>query len=409
MVLWQKKCVRKRPLLLWAAILAALVIAVVCGCGGGSGGNILYALGLGSPSVRILQISSAGALIGIDSVSTGASPNAMAIDPLVRFAYVLSSSGGVGLGGVSQYVVGKGGRLTVATFSSTGGTGAASTPVVTGTNPAAIVEDTSGLYVFVASRGTNPVNPSCSPITVLCGPSISVFAVDQVGGTLLEVKQPISGTPPPNCLPNQPDPCPLGIPAAPNALATTGKLLLVAVPGTGQVSAYPFNSSGVLDTTNVVTTTVGGSPSAMALDPSGKFVFVTDPAANTVAAFSIGSSGALTAVGSPVATGTTPVSVHVQPSGNFLYTANRGSGDISAFSLNSSGALSPLSGSPFTVLPGNTPTYVTSGGSGTFLFVANGGTNNITVFAVDSSGALKQVTGSPFASGVLNPIALASP
>jgi len=153
----------------------------------------------------------------------------------------------------------------------------------------------------------------------------------------------------------------------------------------------------------------------MAMDSSGKFLFVADSVTNTVAAFSIGTSGQLSAVGAPLATGTTPVSLRVHPSGQFLYTANQGSnvggtncvnGGVSVFSFDSSGALTALSGSPFTA--GTCPSYVATDGSGSFLFVANRDSNNISVFSIDSSGALKPVTGSPFDSPVINPIALAS-
>lgn len=380
----------------WLALSLALVLGGVSGCGGGGGGGkILYAAGLGSPTVTTFAVSSAGALTAGGSVSTGSAPNVIGIEPRLRFAYVVDSAGGIGAGGVSQYVMNRStGVLTVATFSSTNGTAAASTPVPTGVNPSAIAFDGSGTFVFVANKGSN---------------SISVFTIDQVGGTLTEVKQPTTNPPLPDCLPNQIVPCPLATAAAPSSLAVAGSILLVANSGAGLVSAYPFNSSGALDSTKLVTTAIGGSPSAMAMDSSGKFLFITDPVASTVAAFSIGSSGQLSAVGAPLAAGTTPVSVRVHPSGNFLYTANQGSDNVSAFSFDSSGALTALSGSPFAAATG--PSYVATDTSGSFLFVANRDSNNISVFSIDSGGALKPVTGSPFGPpvvGIVNPIALAS-
>jgi len=374
----------------WLALTLALVLGGVGGCGGGGGGKILYAVGLGSPNVTAFTVSGAGALTVANSTSTGSAPNVIGIDPLLRFAYVVDSAGGIGAGGVSQYVLNRStGVLTVATFSSTNGTAPASTPVPTGVNPSAIAIDGSGTFVFVANQGSN---------------SISVFLIDQVGGTLTEVKQ--LPAPPLNCMPNQITPCPLPTATGPSSLAITGSMLFVANSGAGLVSAYPFNSSGVLDSTKLVTTTIGGSPSAMAMDSSGKFLFITDPVASTVAAFSIGTSGQLSAVGTPLATGTSPVSVRMHATGNFLYTANQGSNNVSGFSFDSSGALTALSGSPFAAA--THPSYVATDTSGGFLFVANRDTNNISVFSIDSSGALKQVTGSPFDSPVINPIALAS-
>jgi len=397
----------------WLALTLALVLGGVGGCGGGGGGKVLYAVGLGSPNVTAFTVSGAGALTNAGSTSTGSAPDVIGIDPLLRFAYVVDSAGGSGAGGVSQYLLNRStGVLTVATFSSTNGTAPASTPVPTGVNPSALAIDGSGFFVFVANQGSN---------------SISGFLIDQVGGTLTEVKQ----LPPTtlNCTLNQISPCPLPLlppSVAPKALATTGNMLFVAMTnaGVGSIATYMFNSSagesstpavlpcptgpGCLQNPPASTIAAGTNPVAMAMDSSGKFLFVADSVTNTVATFSIGTSGQLTAVGAPLAAGTTPVSVRVHPTGNFLYTANQGSNDVSAFSFDSSGALTALSGSPFSVVPGTSPSYVANDTSGKFLFVANRDSNNISVFSVDSSGALKQVTGSPFPSPVINPIALAS-
>lgn len=393
----------------WLGLSLALVLAGVGGCGGHGGSKILYAVGLGSPNVTIFDVSGAGALtVTANSVGTGSAPDVIAIDPLLRFAYVLDSAGGIGAGGVSQYVLSRStGTLTVATFSSINGSAPASTPAPTGVNPAAIAIDGSGFFVFVANQGSN---------------SISGFLIDQVGGTLTEIKQ----LPPTtlNCTLNQVTPCPLPTTGAPSALATTGTMLFVAMTnaGVGSIATYMFNSSAGEPSTPVVlpcpagpgclqnppasTIAAGANPVAMAMDSTGKFLFVADSVTSTVAAFSIASSGQLTAVGAPLATGTTPVSVRVHPTGQFVFTANQGSNDVSAFSFDSSGTLTALSGSPFAAA--TSPSYVATDTSGSLLFVANRDTTNISVFSIDSSGALKQVTGSPFNSPVNNPIALAS-
>jgi 6-phosphogluconolactonase (cycloisomerase 2 family) len=385
--------------------IMALLLAALCGCGGSSH-KVLYALGLGSPSVAIFQVSSAGELtVTTSNVNTGSGPDAIAIDPKVRFAYILDSActsvdrsacGSLGPGGVSQYTLNKSsGALAVATISANNGTTPPSTPALTGVNPSAIVVNNAGTLVFVANTGSN---------------SISVYSIDSTGGALTEVKQPPpSPAPtPPNCVQNQPALCPLATAGAPIGLATTGSMLFVAMSsaGAGSVATYTFDSTGLLTDPPASTTAAGMNPSAMQMDSSGKFLFVTDADTNQVAVFSIGSSGQLAAAGTPADTGTTPVSVSVQPNGKFLYTANQGSNDVSIFSIDSSGGLTPLSGSP--VAAGTSPSYVTTDSAGKFLFVANRDSGNISVFTIDSSGGLKAVSGSPFASVVLNPIALAS-
>jgi len=401
------------------ALSLVLVLGGAGGCKGGSGTKVLYVMGPGSPTVAILEVSGAGALIPTANfASTGSAPDVIGIDPLLRFAYVVDSANGIGAGAVSQYVLNRStGILTAATFSSTSGTASASTPVPTGVNPSALAIDGNGFFVYVANQGSN---------------SISGFLIDQVGGTLTEIKQQPPTTP--NCVPNQIIPCPLPLvppSVAPKALTATASMLFVAMTdsttGTGSIATYMFNTSGESSTTVVAacpagpgclqsppasTIAAGTNPVAMTMDPSGKFLFVVDSVANTVAAFSIASSGQLTAVGAPLAAGTTPVSVRVNPKGNFLYIANQGSGTncvnggVSAFSFDSSGALTALSGSPFTA--GTCPSYLAPDSSGSFLFVANSGSNTISVFSIDSSGALAQVSGSPFNSPINNPTTLAS-
>ena len=392
-----------------AASSVALLLVGVSGCGGSGGSKVLYTVGVGSPSVTIFDVVSGGVLdITASSVSTGSAPDVIAIDPLLRFAYVIDSAGGVGAGGVSQYVIArKTGVLTVATFSSTNGTTPPATPVPTGVNPISMAIDGTGNFVFVANQGSS---------------SLSGFTIDQVGGTLTEIKQ----LPPTtlNCMPDQITPCPLPTTGAPTAIATTGSMLFVALTNAGvggSIATYTFipepavppvtqvacpAGPGCIQSPPVSTITAGTNPVAMAIDSSGKFLFVADSVTNMVEAFNIGSSGQLTALGSPIAAGTTPVSLCVSP-GGFVYTANQGSSDVSAFSFSSSG-LTAVTGSPFSVAPATGPSFVLADTSGKFLFVAERNSNNVSAFTIGSGGVLTQVTGSPFASPVINPVALAS-
>ena len=143
-----------------AASLAALLLVGVSGCGGSGGNKVLYAVGVGSPNVTLFDVVSGGVLdITGSSVSTGSAPDVIAIDPLLRFAYVIDSAGGVGAGGVSQYVLTrKTGTLALATFSSTNGTTPAATPVPTGVNPISMAIDGTGYFVFVANQGSSSIS-----------------------------------------------------------------------------------------------------------------------------------------------------------------------------------------------------------------------------------------------------------
>jgi 6-phosphogluconolactonase (cycloisomerase 2 family) len=409
-----------------------LLLGVLWGCGGGgSTPKVLYAVGLDSTGVGIFAVSDYGTLVYTFSVTAGigSAPSVIAIDPAARFLYVLDS-GGVA-GAVSQFVLNRNtGTLIQATFSTTNGTTPVAGPIETGVNPKSMAVDITGSLVFVANHGS----VDCATEPLAC-PSVSVFCIDPIGGTLSEMKQllpPPAGTlnctqpfslpssTPPNCTPTNPVPCPLSTTAtgSPVALATTRNLLFVAMAnaGSSSIATYTFDLTGSLTpkppTAPPTTALAGTNPSAMAMDLTGRFLFVADSVANTVAAFSIGSSGQLTPVGAPVATGTNPVSVRVHPSGAFLYTANRDSNDISAFSIDTSGALKPVPGSPFAVgRPG--PSFVTTDAAGGLLFVTAAASpplvsNTISVFVVEGSGALQEVIGSPFNSVVLSPVALAS-
>jgi 6-phosphogluconolactonase len=407
--------------------VVALVIVAVCGCGGGTH-KVLYAVGLGSPNVAVFQVNGVGALKSTQNESTGSAPNAIGIDPMLRFAYVVDSANGVcapvpgvQCGGVSQYTLSAGtGALAIATLPAPNGTTPPSTPIATGQDPRAIAIDPTGTFAFVASRGSNPLNTACNlsgtiPVfpAVVCIPSISAYTIDPTGGALTEVKQtPGAGA---NCVTTSPEPCPLPTAtntSVPNALAATAGVVFVAItdtsatPTVGSIATYTFNSSGQLQGP-ASSMSAGVNPVAMTMDSRSKFLFVADQNNNSVAAFSISSSGQLTAVGS-AATGTTPVSVHVVSSGRFLFTANQGSNNVSAYTVDGSGALTQVTGSPFSIAPGTGPSYVTTDVGGTFLFVANRDSQNISVFSIDGSGSLTQVNNSPFPSVVLNPVALAS-
>jgi 6-phosphogluconolactonase (cycloisomerase 2 family) len=105
--------------------------------------------------------------------------------------------------------------------------------------------------------------------------------------------------------------------------------------------------------------------------------------------------GALTAIGSPVATGTNPVSVTVDASGKFVYVANAGGG-VSRYTIASDGTLT----SNGTTTAGSGPASVTVAastgstvsGSHEFAYVANSGAGTVSGFSVnDSSGALTSV------------------
>jgi 6-phosphogluconolactonase (cycloisomerase 2 family) len=352
-----------------------LLTAVLTACGGSSNGKKIYVVGLGTPNVQILAVSSSGGLTAdtTNLAGTGSRPDAILLTG--HYAYVLDSTGGVQPGGISEYTVGGSGilaaaRTSIALSSST----VNATPPKTGLNPLSMVMHSNGKFVFVANQGSN---------------SISVYSVDSSTGLLTE----ITGSP-------------FATSAGPSGVAMTGNTLFVANQGAGTVSVYTVDqATGNLTQAAGSPFAAGTSPTALDVDSSGKFLYVADLATNSVLAFSIGSSGQLSSIsGSPIAAGTAPVNVRVV--GSSVYVANSGSGNVSGYSIGGSGALTAISGSPFSA--GTNPVYIASGSSGTVMFVANQGSNNISEFQVGSGGALTPVGGSPFATVVGNPSAIVS-
>jgi DNA-binding beta-propeller fold protein YncE len=184
-----------------------------------------------------------------------------------------------------------------------------------------------------------------------------------------------------------------------------------------------------------------------------QYAYVTNAGDNTVSAYVIDpTSGALTAIGAPVATGTSPHAIALYE--GTVFVANEGSNDISIYTLNVlSGALTPMPGPPVAagtdpkalanesvclfaadagsdtvstfdenpgVLTPYAPDYATGMSPSSialdgqiaqdtvFLYVANnGGSNDISAFAIGSDGlcALTALPGSPFPVGA-NPLSL---
>lgn len=170
--------------------------------------------------------------------------------------------------------------------------------------------------------------------------------------------------------------------------------------GDNTISAYSIDSSGALTAIGTPVPT-GTSPRAIAARPDGQYVYVVNGTSNNISVYAVNAtSGTLTAIpGSPFSAGTNPQALSFDVLGSYLYVVNQGSDNLSAYAVNAStGALTALSPPNYTT--GMRPCAV-SVGPGEFVFVANnGGSNDISVFAISAgTGALTPVAGSPFAVG----------
>jgi len=184
--------------------------------------------------------------------------------------------------------------------------------------------------------------------------------------------------------------------------AGAGRFAYVSNAADNTISVYSIDSTtGALTAVGTPVAT-GASPSAIAGSPDKQHVYVVNETPDTISAYSVdATTGALTEIaGSPFAAGTDPQALAFDPSGAHLYVANNGSNNLSAYAVDTgTGALTPLATATYPTDPG--PSAVSVDTTGKFVFVANnGGTNKISVFAITAAtGGLTPVTGSPFAAG----------
>jgi 6-phosphogluconolactonase (cycloisomerase 2 family) len=187
------------------------------------------------------------------------------------------------------------------------------------------------------------------------------------------------------------------------ALDSVHKFLFVSNQNAGSVSAFSINTStGVLTPVPGSPFSTGGTPHGVAVDAAGKFVFVGNES-GSVSAFTINSNnGALTPVpGSPFAA-SSPFGVAVNSAGTFLYVTNTSTGglspsSISTFKIDSTtGALTAVN-SPVTT--GTTPIGITADPNGKFLYLGEHMTESVATFSTDpTTGALSRVgSGTPAA------------
>ncbi len=181
--------------------------------------------------------------------------------------------------------------------------------------------------------------------------------------------------------------------------------------GSNSISAYTIDAStGELTTItgSPYPSPAGSGPKSITVDPSSKFVYVVNQDFNdiggSISAYTVdGNTGALTAVGSPFATGQGPASMAIDPSGRFAYVNNEfddPNGDISGYTIDATtGALTAMLGSPFLSASGAFAVAVAP--SGEFGYVLGDvSPEQITAFSIDAtSGIPTKVAGSPFTIG----------
>jgi hypothetical protein len=201
-------------------------------------------------------------------------------------------------------------------------------------------------------------------------------------------------------------------------MAVAQKKFLYAVFGSmNEIFGWTISSTGTLTSQSTFFlpgTFVTGATSTfdtrrVATNPAGTLLFIADEFGNQIFVYQIGSGGVLTAVGSPVSTGTfSPGNLTTDGLGNFLYvteTFSDHTGDaIATFSIGTGSNLgvltavgSPLIGSPYDMwqLQGEPTGKFLIGTKGFSSAVNSLSDPNLYVFSIGPSGAISFLASSP--------------
>jgi YVTN family beta-propeller protein len=301
-------------------------------------------------------------------------PQAIAVDPAGKFAYVASGGCGGGTGGyVSMYTIDP------------------TTGALTSVGPPVPTNDEFTDSVTVGPSGKSAYVASAGDVWDIDDGSILPYSINPTTGALTSTTGGINGT---------------GGDGTPGffssvALDPSGKFAYSAdggafpppsFGGSSSVSMYTINSTtGAMTFTGTIA--AGAGPDFVALDPAGKFAYVTNFSSSDVSMYTINATtGALASIGT-IATGPGPVSVAVDPAGNFAYVANwtgdQAVGSVSMYSINSTtGALTSIG----TIPTGTSPFSVAVDPSGQFVYVANSSSNDVSMYTINATtGALTSI------------------
>jgi 6-phosphogluconolactonase len=306
---------------------------------------------------------------------TSGIPTSVILDPAGSFAYVIVQQNAVlqpSTTGIATFSIGSDGKLSAI----------GTTPVP---NPTALVMDSAGKYLYVAS-----------------GDSIYEFSIGSNASLTAVAGSPIT-------LPNEPEG---QVPTA-SALAITPTVYPsqfaycsgVTPPSTENlvnyvVVNYSVASGGKL--TLVPYNTIqsgaptGTTPSGVAVDPCNRFVYVSNGALdNSVSAFTICHAVSLPncplanfslqpITGSPYPAGQNPGPLLVDPYGNYLYVLDVGSNEISGYKISGvTGTLTAFTGVP--IATNVEPTAIAIRSDDSWMFVSNLNSANLSEYAITPS------------------------
>jgi 6-phosphogluconolactonase len=189
--------------------------------------------------------------------------------------------------------------------------------------------------------------------------------------------------------------------------APVGTAVYVPCLGSNYLAQYSLNTlTGQLTaltppTLNVVT----GGPRHMAFHPSQPWAYVLKELNSTIQAVSLEEgTQQLKLLGTAISTRPNPpggnnntgAEVQVHPTGSFVYTSNRGDNSLALFTVNADGSLSYKSATP---TGGTTPRHFSIVPNGKWILAANQDSGNVTVLELNPETGALAGKGQPTAFG----------
>jgi len=299
-----------------------------------------------------------GVLTALPTQSTGAGPEALAVDPLGRFTFVANRASG-----------------TLSCFridQETGGLSEVST-AASGVQPAALVLDPLGRFLYVANASSH---------------DLMQFDVAAASGELAAVETWTL----------RPGPCDVAFVHAPRIVRPAARFLHVLNAGSNDVSNYTLEAAG-LPQEQHPTSSAGHAPRALLRHPRHAVQYAFDAATSTLGEYRVDAGdGRLTPIGAPEPLGGSEVALAVDPAGRFVYAARRevvtpGDAWLATFAVDPFDAsLTLRSDQPIAAKP----VALSVEPNGRFLFVARRGQpNEIQTFALERDTGLPLAVGTP--------------
>ena len=284
------------------------------------------------------------------SISSGGTPQTIAIDPTGSYLYLTEAAEATTTGGNTDGLFG----FTIAT-------GGQLVPMQSGTSfpvgqfPAGIATDSAGQFLYVANNSSG---------------EIWVYSIAGASGELAKVSAIRTAYP-----------SAIGIVSGPTGLTFTPKQLYVTnstVSGTiTQFTIAP--ATGMLSNLSAPVAS-GINPQTVTTDPLGLYAYAGGTGSNDLSGYSISATGLSLLPGSPYTSGTQPTGLTVDLSGSYLYATMQGATDHTVWVYDLVAGV-PTNGSAVVDTDAQ-PVSITGEPSNQFLYVANYAGHSINMYQI---------------------------